>query len=170
MTLRTLLAALALALPALLAACGDGPDKDPPPAATATPTSPPVDTGPFGKAPLLGGNVTKVAPEYAQRIPQAATKPATTQSRAGVCAEVNFEGLTEGNAQWFRMAYDGKEVTVELTWFVTRTDELTDGVVCYAPTAGLAVGLHNAALTVRDPRSSTAPARQVIAWKFEVVP
>lgn len=169
MKLRLCLAAFALAGGAFIAACGDGPDEASPTAATTATRVPTAVPGSFGTAPKLGGNVTLVAPAHASSVPQALTK-LRGNNKAGVCAEVNFDGIASGNGQWFRMAVDGEEVTPKLYWFVNDASAPTGGTVCHIPVEGLSVGRHNAAITVTDPRSNTASPRQIVAWEFEVTP
>ena len=40
--------------------------------------------------------------------------------------------------------------------------------MCYAPTEGIAVGVHQAAISVQDPNNITARTRELVAWAFEV--
>ncbi|MBA4179476.1 MAG: hypothetical protein C0506_02710 [Anaerolinea sp.] len=175
-----LLAVLPAAL-ALFAACGDGPDnpsgggvptpiRTPVPNATpdGSPTRKPIPDD-FGPAPALGGNVLKVSPAHAEKVKQAATRTANPQRPAGLCAEVTFEGLPE-NAQWFRIAFDDREVTSKLVWIVATQTNPRDGKVCYAPEEGFTVGKHSAAISVQDPRNALAASKQVVGWAFEVVP
>ncbi|MBI5948958.1 MAG: hypothetical protein HY875_12540 [Chloroflexi bacterium] len=169
MKLRFGLVAIVLAGGVVVAACGDGPDK---PAATPTYAATRVATsvpGSFSAAPKLGGNVTVIYPAHATSVAQAGTK-LRGNSKSGVCADVNFDGITTANAQWFRMAVDGVEVTPKLYWFVSDVAAPTGGTVCHIPAEGLTVGRHNAAVTVTDPRSSTASPRQIVAWEFDVTP
>jgi hypothetical protein len=86
----------------------------------------------------------------------------------GVCAEVTFDGLPE-NAQWFRMAINGVEVTQKLTWFVATNDTPKEGSVCYSPKEGLPVGRVQVALVVQNPNNVNETTRQIAAWEFEVV-
>ncbi len=175
----------ALTLPGLCAAvlllgsCGDGADPEPTPAATSTtaagadasttgtprPTRAPDD---YGDAPLLEGYVLKVSPEYATKVTQASTRTPFPDRPGGLCAEVSFEGLPE-NAQWFRVAINGVEVTQELTWVVPRRDAPTEGKLCYAPTTGLPLGRIEAAIVVQNPTNPSEASRQVAQWQFDVV-
>lgn len=160
---------LALAGAALsFAACGDGPDS---PATGATPgaTGTPGIPADFGPAPVLGGNITKITPEHAAKVPQASTVTKNLGDPKGICAEVTFEGLPQ-YAQWFRMAVDGTEVTDQLLWIIPTREAPTTGKVCFTPEQGLAVGKHTAALAVQDPNNPLADSKQVVGWAFEVVP
>ena len=160
---RFALAALPAAL--LFAACGDEPISTIDEARTSTPVT--GDAARFGPAPRLGGNVLTVSPGHAASLRQGATRSPDPKRPQGVCATVSFQGLN-GNAQWFRMAIDGKEVTEELVWIVAGTDNPTGGTVCYAPPEGLAIADHAAAVSVQDPQNPAAATRQLVAWKFSV--
>lgn len=157
-----------------LAACGDGSDEETPspttggtsPAPTTRPTTA-GSPGAFGPAPNIGGFVLEVYPQHATTVAQAATRSPDPTRPNGVCAKVSFNGLEE-NAQWFRMAVDGLEVTPELTWIVATREDPKDGTMCYAPEEGLKPGRHYIAVSVQDPRNLTAPSRQVVAWEFDV--
>lgn len=170
MKIRTLLVIPAFAALIVAAvACGDGPAKRPDagtPAPGATRPGIPAD---FGPAPTLGGNVKTITPAHATLVSQASTRSPNAGVPKGLCAEVSFDGLPE-NAQWFRIAFDDKEVTPKLTWIVASTTDPKNGKVCYAPAEGFPVGKHSAALSVQDPRNPTAPTKQVVAWAFEVTP
>lgn len=178
---------LLLAVPGLLsalalgAACGDGPDSSsgegvPTPIRTPVPNTTPDGSATrkpipddFGPAPTLGGNVLKISPGHAEKVKQAATRTTNPQRPVGLCAEVSFEGLPE-NAQWFRIAFDEKEVTSKLVWIVATQTNPKDGKVCYAPEEGFTVGKHSAAISVQDPRNALAASKQVVGWAFEVIP
>ena len=82
---------------------------------------------------------------------------------------MNFDGLPE-NGLWFRVAFDGKEVTTKLSWAVDSKENPTNGRLCYAPAEGFPVGKHSAALSVQDPNNPAAPTRQIVGWAFEVTP
>ena len=88
----------------------------------------------------------------------------------GLCAQVNFKDLGgEDTLRWFRMAFDGVEVTGDLTWIVApETGDRSGGRVCYAPDLGFAPGKHTAAISVADPNNINVPAKQTIGWAFEV--
>ncbi len=150
------------------AACGDGPDA---PATGSTPgaSGTPGIPDDFGPAPLLGGNITKITPEHAAKVPQSSTVTTNLGDPKGICAEVTFDGLPQ-YAQWFRMAVDGVEVTEQLLWIVPTREAPTRGKVCFTPEKGLAVGKHTAALAVQDPNNPLADSKQVVGWAFEVVP
>lgn len=155
---------------ALTAACGDGPDAGPARTSPAGTSGAPGSTvTPFGAAPTLGQNVVKIYPTHAATVKQAATRPASPTSRGILCADVSFEGLGNGNAQAFRMAYDGSEVTEKLQWFIQAALPAT-GTVCYQPAEGLAIGRHTAALSVSNPNDLTGAPKQVVAWAFDVTP
>lgn len=175
MKIRTLTAVpVLIVLLVAASACGDGPTK---PAASGTPgtpvpgataTRPPIPAD-FGPAPTLGGNVKTISPAHAAQVKQAVTRSPDPGIPHGLCAEVTFDGLPE-NAQWFRIAFDGAEVTTRLVWVVASKVDPKDGRVCYAPTEGFTVGKHSAALSVQDPRNPAAAAKQVVGWAFEVTP
>ncbi len=133
-------------------------------AATAT-----IDQSALGPAPVLGGNITAISPAHGAKVTQAQTRSPNPQNPQGLCAQVNFEGLPE-NAQWFRVAFDGVEVTEKLVWIVKSTTDPKDGRVCYSPAEGFSVGRHSVAIAVQDPRNASVPTRQVVAWKFDVTP
>ncbi len=153
------------------AACGDGPTKAADATSTAassSPTRPPIPAD-FGPAPTLGGNVKTISPAHAALVKQATTRSPSAEVPHGLCAEVTFDGLPE-NAQWFRVAFDDKEVTEKLTWIVASKTDPKDGKVCYAPVEGFTAGKHSAALSVQDPRNPASKPKQVVAWAFEVTP
>ena len=163
------LAALPCALLAF-AACGDGPDDaetTPSADATRTPGGIPED---FGPAPKLGGNIDGITPEHGQKVTQFDTRSPDPGRPRGLCAQVNFKDLGgQDTLRWFRMAYDGVEVTPELTWIVApETGDRSGGRVCYAPDKGFTVGKHTAAISVADPNNVNVPAKQTIGWAFEV--
>ena len=133
-------------------------------AATAT-----IDQGALGPAPVLGGNVISISPEHGATITQSKTRSPNPQNPQGLCAQVSFDGLPE-NAQWFRIAFDGQEVTEKLVWIVKSTTDPKDGRVCYSPVDGFTIGRHSAAIAVQDPRNASVPTRQIVAWKFDVTP
>ena len=174
---RAFLAAIALftGFSLLLAACGDGPGKGAsPPAGVAQPTvagtpgaaATPKVGGPFGKAPVLGGNITKVSPAHGSTFAQTATRSPDPKRPNGACVEVSFGDLPE-NIRWFRMAFDGAEVTTKMTWVAASADAL-EGRGCYAPAEGFAPGRHYAAVSVQDPNNPAANPRQVVGWEFDV--
>ena len=168
---KLLVPAAFAALLCLGVACGDGPAKpvgEGTPAASGSPTRPPIPAD-FGPAPTLGGNVKTITPAHAAQVKQASTRSPSAQVPHGLCAEVTFDGLPE-NAQWFRVAFDDKEVTEKLTWIVATQTDPKDGKVCYAPTEGFAAGKHSAALSVQDPRNPASKPKQVVGWAFEVIP
>ncbi len=171
MKFRTLLALPFVALLVVAAAaCGDGPAKPagpgtPDPGATATRPPIPADYGP---APKLGGNVTSISPAHAAQVKQASTRSPVADRPKGLCADVTFDGLPE-NGLWFRIAFDGKEVTTKLSWTVDNQAAPTKGRTCYAPAEGFTVGKHTAALSVQDPNNQAAASKQVVGWAFEVI-
>lgn len=173
------LALCAVAPVAFAAACGDGPSSDPtstPTSATRTVSTPP---GGFGPAPVLGGNVKTLTPAHGTRVTQAATRTTNAKLPHGMCAEVSFDGLPE-TGQWFRLAFDGKEVTAskDVYWILSSspsdpskiTENPKGGKVCYAPADGFTIGIHQAAITVQNPRNPSEPTREAIGWAFEVTP
>lgn len=145
--------------------------KTPPSSVTPdTPTpKPTIDPNSLGPAPVLGGNVVSITPEHGAEVKQAATHSPNPNQPGGICANVTFDGLAE-NAQWFRMAFDGEEVTQKLTWIVTTKVAPEGGRVCYAPAEGFTEGRHSVALAVQDPRNPQVATRQMVAWKFDVIP
>ncbi|MFN0146961.1 MAG: hypothetical protein ACKVT1_10640 [Dehalococcoidia bacterium] len=160
----------------LLGGCGDGPDKAATPAASpagqtaaattggTAPTPKPGD--PFSRAPVLGGNITRVFPEHASTLAQTATRSPNPQRPNGACFEASFADLPE-NIQWFRMAFDGAEVTTKMTW-VAASASATEGRGCYAPEEGFAPGRHYVAVSVQDPNNPAVSPRQVVGWEFDV--
>ena len=184
MKIRHALLVTALASASLIAAaCGDGSadtsktlgsvTQTGSPA--ATPSVKPGATAPaipddFGPKPVLGGNVLNIAPGWAAKVAQDATKTKDPRNPKGICADISFDGLPE-NAQWIRMAVDGVEVTPKLTWIVASKDVAPErGTVCYAPEAGLTVGKHSAAVSVQNPNNPMAATKQLVSWAFEVTP
>lgn len=173
MSLRLSLIAPILAL--LLSACGDGPDKSPaaPTSAGTTPEAgtpvqgTPSATPALGPAPELGEYILTVAPAHGEAVKQSYFRASDPLS--GVCFDASFEKTPE-YAQWFRMAVDGKEVTTELTWLLPTKEAPTKGKACYSPKAPLAVGRHEAAVSVQSPKNLTQPPLQTIGWRFDVVP
>lgn len=152
----------------LLASCGDGPTTT---VDSVTPQPSVTRSGleaEFGPEPVLGDNILKVTPAYAQQVKQAATRTPNPNQPSGVCAQVSFDGLPD-TGRWFRMAIDGTEVTTELTWIVSSKDTPTGGTMCYAPEKGIAVGKHDAAISVQDPNNIQAKTKQLVAWRFEVI-
>lgn len=138
----------------------------PTPATTPTPT---VDPNGLGPAPVLGGNVLSISPQHGAKVSQANTRTTNPQRPGGLCIQVSYDGLPENN-QWFRVAFDGKEVTQQLVLIVASTNSPTGGTMCYSPPEGFTVGRHSAAVAVQDPKNPTAPTRQVVSWKFDVTP
>lgn len=148
----------------LLVACGDGKDDDPTPSPGSSATAP---AGDFGPAPELGGNILKITPAHATKVTQAATRSPNPQRPEGTCAEVSFKDLPD-TGRWFRMAFDGAEVTTELTWIVSSNENPTGGIMCYAPEEGFKVGKHQVAVSVQDPNNVQARTKQIVGWSFEV--
>lgn len=172
-------AAALIAAGVVLSACGGGDSatassakrlttQTPQPAGTptATPTTDPND---FGPPPVLGGNITAIVPQHGTKVAQAKTRTTNPQNPAGMCAQVTFDGLPE-NAQWFRVAFDGEEVTSKLVLIVRSVNDPTGATICYSPAEGFAIGRHSVAIAVQDPRNASVPTRQVVAWKFDVTP
>lgn len=153
----------ALAALVALGACGDGPGDGQP-----TPTPGSTSTDGFGPAPTLGSAITQITPAHAAKVSVSSMK--NLPPGKGICFEADFGGLQE-SGQWFRMAVDANEVTTKLTWIVATNESPKGGTACFTPPAdGLSVGMHTAAVSVQNPRNTAEPARQVVAWKFEVVP
>ncbi|MCE7928164.1 MAG: hypothetical protein DYG91_06635 [Chloroflexi bacterium CFX7] len=173
MNLRLLLVVPILAV--LFGACGDGPG-DPPanptaagqtPAATTPAQGTPSATPGLGPTPQLGTYILSVAPAHGEAVKQSYFRASDPLS--GICFEASFEKTPE-YAQWFRMAVDGREVTTELTWLVPTKEAPTKGKACYSPAAPLAVGRHEAAVSVQSPKNLAQPPLQTIGWRFDVVP
>lgn len=140
---------------------------------TAGPTSPPSTGSPsptpaIGPAPILAGNITAISPKHGATVKQVDTRSPNAEQPRGVCADVNFTDLPE-NFQWFRMAFDGTEVTQKLVLIASSAQAPEDGRICYAPVEGFAVGRHSVAVSVQSPRDTTAPTRQIVSWVFDVV-
>ena len=170
-----LLAVVSLA--ALAASCGGDPTN---PALTPKPatagsspgvagTTPTVNPT-FGPPPEIKDNIEKLSPPYGAKVSQVSTRSPDPNIPLGVCVQVNFNGLANGNGQWFRVAFDGVEVTTKLIWSVDSFEKPTKGRVCYAPTEGFPVGRHFTAVSVQDPKNPAAPPKQVASWGFEVTP
>lgn len=188
MKLRTILAASLLsAVLAVAAACGgSGSNKtidnanqiannnpSASVAANATPTPAPSQVGEFGPPPVLGSNVTDVAPKWAASVPQSQTKTPNRGDPHGVCADIAYVPPAD-SLLWFRMAVDGQEVTQKLVAIQHLTSPTATtaetATICYAPEDGLSVGMHSAAVSVQQPNAPTASIIQNVAWKFEVTP
>lgn len=163
-----------------LSACGDGPSSR-----TATPTASGSATtlataGPgtptprpagsaFGPAPRLGNVITKLSPEHGKTVTQASTRTPNPRQPGGVCFETDFTKLAEANLTWYRMAFDGREVTIDVIWVVPeQTTAAKNGRACYAPAEGFPPGRHQLAVVVQDPGNPSAPSLEVIAWEFDV--
>lgn len=166
MRLATLLLPLVALLVAFAAACGDGADATPTPVPTATAGA---SSGPFGPAPTLGGNVTAISPVHAARVAQAETRTVNDSLPKGLCFEASFKDLPD-QALAFRVAFDDKEVTGDMTWTLPTKVNPEGGKSCYAPKDGFTVGRHTAAVSVRSSRSANAPLKQLVSWSFEVIP
>jgi hypothetical protein len=142
-------------------------------AANATPTPAPSAVTEFGVPPVLGGNVTKVRPEWGKSVSQASTKTPNKATPNGVCADISYSAPAT-NALWFRMAVDGTEVTQKLivTQHVVGPTATTaeTGTICYAPAEGLTPGMHSAAVSVQNPQDPQAAIVQTVSWKFRVTP
>ena len=168
--LRAFTIGLTLIAAATALACGDGPD-----AADTTPTSSPslpsgaTPTQAIGPNPVLGNYVTAISPGNGDKVTQESTRTLDPQRPRGVCFSASFRETPE-QAQWFRMAVDGQEVTTKLTWVVGSLEGPQAGRACYAPTEGLKAGRHTAAVTVQNPRNFNEPARLTVAWAFDVSP
>jgi len=144
-------------------------------AAKATPTPQPSAVSVYGVPPVLGGNVTAVAPGWAKSVKQSATRTTNKLNPSGVCADVTYVPPATSNL-WFRMAVDGQEVTSKLTVIghdtaqSGQTPVVAKGTICYAPADGLPAGIHSAAVSVQNPQDPSAAIVQTVSWKFEVTP
>ena len=134
-----------------------------------TPTATPLAVSSTNEpAPVLGGNITAISPQHGAKVKQAATLSPNPNQPHGVCAAVNFKDLPE-NFQWFRMVFDGEEVTQKLS-LIAANAQAQDGEICYAPEKGFSVGHHIAGVAVQSPRDPNAATRQIVQWSFDVVP
>ena len=163
------------AIALLIAGCGDGPSSGALPTATGVRPAAAGSPGaavtakagdPFGKAPVLDGNITRIAPGHGSTLAQPATRSPDPKRPNGACVEVTFADLPE-NIRWFRMAFDGAEVTTKMTWVAASADA-TEGRGCYAPAEGFTPGRHYAAVSVQDPNNPAVKPRQVVGWEFDV--
>ena len=172
MDLRILLLAATLFAALGFAACGDGADDDAEPttdaSSSATPGGIPDD---FGPAPKLDGNIDAITPVHAESVRQATTRSPNSNRPRGLCAQVNFDDLPgQDTLRWFRFAFDGTEVTDQLTWTLAPEGAARPGgTACFAPAAGFEVGKHTAAVSVEDPNNPAAPRKQIVGWAFEVI-
>jgi hypothetical protein len=143
-------------------------------AANATPTPAPSGVAEYGQPPVLGGNVTDVAPGWGKSVKQADTVIKNKENpRGGVCVDIKYAAPAT-DATWYRMAVDGQEVTQKLIVVQhikgpTATTAAT-GTLCYGPSEPLSLGVHSAAVSVQQPNALTASPLQTVAWKFKVVP
>ena len=141
----------------------------------STPTPQASAVSKFGVPPVLGGNVTDVAPGWGKSVKQAATRTTNRGNPSGVCADVSYNPPATSNL-WFRMAVDGQEVTSKLTVIghdkaaPVQTPQVSTATICYPPAEGLSVGIHTAAVSVQNPQNPQAPIVQTVSWKFEVTP
>ena len=178
---RTAFVAAVLAAVLLLAACGSDSGKTlgsgerlshtptVPSSVTVTVPAGATASGSAEPAPVLGGNVTAISPVHGATVRQITTTSPDPQNPHGVCAKVDFTDLPE-NFQWFRMVFDGQEVTSQLVLIAKSTEAPKDGSICYAPEKGFSVGHHIAGVAVESPRDPTASPRQIVQWSFDVVP
>jgi hypothetical protein len=179
MKMRTIPVGLLLAaLAGFLAACGDGPDTpatpilntSTPSGATSAASGVASPTPALGPAPTLGRYVLSITPGHGEKVTRESTKTLNPARPQGLCFTADFTEAPE-QAQWFRIAFDGQEVTTKLTWIVsTGTASDKQGRACYAVAEGLSVGRHTAAISVQDPKALNQPARQTVAWAFDVTP
>ena len=134
----------------------------------AEPTPRPAGSA-LGPAPKLGNVITKISPEHGKTVTQASTRTPNQRQPGGVCFETDFTRLPEANLTWYRMAFDGKEVTIEVIWVVSdKTTAAKTGRACYAPKDGFVPGRHQLAVVVQDPGNPSAPSLDVVAWEFDV--
>jgi hypothetical protein len=172
-------AALCLGLSAVFVACGSNKDTTAlsganlaktPENRLTTPTATPLPLSSTNEpAPVLGGNITAISPQHGAKVKQAATTSPDPNKPRGVCAAVNFKDLPE-NFQWFRMVFDGQEVTQQLSLVATTDVDPQNGEICYAPAKGFSIGHHIAGVAVQSPRDPNAETRQIVQWSFDVVP
>lgn len=148
-------------------ALGGGDDDDG--GATAVAGTPTASGDVFGAPPNMTAHITSITPGHGEKIQQRATLP-SGRGASGICAVVNYTDLPENN-QWFRMAVDDAEVTQKLTLLLDGSESDPKGAtMCYAPPGGVPVGVHSAAIIMQDPRNMSGTARELVAWKFEVIP
>ncbi len=163
------LAAIAVLIVVAFVAADD--DDGPGASAAGTPT-PTVSGDPFGPAPTMTEHIHKVTPEHESRVQQAQTIESPNGGR-GICAEITYEGLPQ-NQLHFLMALDGELVLPEKYSLVliegTEADPIR-GLLCHGTEGGpgLSPGIHSAAVSVQDPNNFSAPATEVVGWKFEVI-
>jgi hypothetical protein len=182
MRARNISVAAAFAAPLLLlVACGSDPQTTAGDAErlsrTQTTQSSAVATAPTGAtasgsaepAPVLGGNITDITPVHGAKVRQASTTSPDPNNPRGACAKVNFTDLPE-NFQWFRMVFDGQEVTSQLVLIAASNNAPKDGTICFAPVKGFTVGHHIAGIAVQSPRDPNATTRQIVQWSFDVIP
>jgi len=115
--------------------------------------------------PTMTANIRSISPSHLGLVSQADTRTPDKTHPHGVCAEIALDAAAP-NFQWFRMALDDADVTHDLTDVVRDGD--TTARLCYAPTDGLATGVHFASLVVARP--GTEVALQRVTWQFHVVP
>lgn len=150
----------------LFAACGDGADNP----ETSTPEAT-VNSDAFGPPPVLGGNIEQISPAHGQRVQFARTVTTNQLDPKGVCVKVNFDGLP-AYGQSFRFIVDEQDVTAggDTSWIVATNQAPKDGTICWSPEGGIPVGVHSAAIGVQDPNNLQADFKQIVDWKFEVIP
>jgi hypothetical protein len=169
-------ACAAVILSATLAACGGGGgERDPRPTRTLPATGPtqtaraltPTPTPQVGANPTLGNYIPAITPGNGQTVTQLDTQTRDPNRPRGVCFQADFKDLQE-TGLWFRMAFDGKEVTEQLVWIVSNREDPEGGRACYAPPQGFTIGRHQVAVSVRSPNNPNEPPRQLVAWTFDV--
>lgn len=96
---------------------------------------------------------------------QADTRTTDPARPRGVCASIRFSSGAP-DARWYRMTFDGMDVTNRLTWVVLR--DQSGGEMCYAPEVGFEPGAHSVEVVVRDPQGSSGMLKAV--WDFTVLP
>jgi hypothetical protein len=117
-------------------------------------------------------HILSVTPEHGSKVPRARTIESPNGGR-GICAEVAYEGLPQNNLH-FLMALDGELVLPKYTSVVVTEGTQADpvkGLLCHGTEGGpgLSPGIHSAAVSVQDPDNLSAPASEVVGWKFEVI-
>lgn len=119
------------------------------------------------------GHVLRVWPADGAVVPQpeTAAAPAGSSTRTGVCASVTEQGRgPDVGLSDFQFMFDGIDVTGQLAHSIAR-DPLTaaSATLCFAPTAGLAPGRHEAAIMIHSTADRTGGYLGVARWSFEVV-
>lgn len=98
-------------------------------------------------------------------VSQADTRTSGPADTRGVCAIVSFTSRAP-DARWYRMTFDGTDVTSRLTW--VRQPDMTGGEGCYAPAEGFEPGEHAVEIILANPAWDGGMLKAV--WNFTVLP